>query len=134
MVVSLFAFSPSFLQDNSALVCSFTEWYQQSGKISHDKMSFLQSGDETGSASFVLAFRQQINPLARNQIDENRAEPAPSFAREVVDTQEDTVKPRAWGNFMIRRQRVIEEVVMPRQAASRAPRLPDVDRPRAVRV
>jgi hypothetical protein len=57
-----FAFSPSFLQDNSALVCSFTQWYQQSGKISHHKMSFLQSGDETGSASFVLAFRQQINP------------------------------------------------------------------------
>jgi hypothetical protein len=34
---------------------------------------------------------------------------------------------------MIRRQKVIEEVFMPRQAASRAPRLADVDRPRAVR-
>jgi len=43
------------------------------------------------------------------------------------------VEPRAWGNFLIRRQRVIEEVFMPRQAASRAPRLADVDKPRAVR-
>jgi hypothetical protein len=34
---------------------------------------------------------------------------------------------------MIRRQKVIEEVFMPRQAASRAPRLADVDRPGAVR-
>jgi hypothetical protein len=45
----------------------------------------------------------------------------------------EMVEPRAWGNFMIRRQRVIEEVFMPRQAASRAPKLADVDKPRAVR-
>jgi hypothetical protein len=95
-------------------------------------MSFVQSGVETGSASCVSAFRHRPL-LASNHIDENHAEPASSCARAVVATREEMVEPRAWGNFLIRRQRVIEEVVMPRPAASRAPRLADVDRPGAVR-
>src|SRR5260221_3968035 len=56
------------------------------GNISHEKMSFVQSGDEAGSASCVSPFRHR-SLLASNHIDEKHAEPAPSCARAVVATK-----------------------------------------------
>jgi hypothetical protein len=49
------------------------------GNISHEKMSFVRIGDETGSASCASAFRHR-SLLASNHIDEKHAEPASSCA------------------------------------------------------
>ena len=103
------------------------------GNISHEKMSFVQSGDETGSASCVSAAGAPIVPFEQaHRREAGRTGVLVCTSSRRYEGRE-MVEPRAWGNFMIRSQRVVEEVVMPRPAASRAPRLADVDRPGAVR-
>ncbi len=96
-------------------------------------MSFVQSGDETGSASCASAAEAPIAPFEqahRREAGRTGVLVCTSIRR---NERREMVELRAWGNFMIRRQRAIEEVFMPGQAASRAPRLADVDRPGAVR-
>jgi len=93
----------------------------------------VQSGDETGSASCVSAAEAPITPGEQSHRRESCRTGVLVCTSSRRYERRGMVEPRAWGNFMIRRQRVIEEVFMPRQAASRAPRLADVDKPRAVR-
>src|SRR5258708_37246447 len=86
MVVSLLPFPVPSLRTPSPSSVRAPRGLEPRGNISHEKMSFVQSGDETGSASCVSPFRHR-SLLASNHIDEKHAEPAPSCARAVVATK-----------------------------------------------